>query len=200
MVTYNTSQVSDERFLEVLNYWLEDSPNYKLWFYGGEKLDPYIRNTFLTTHQVVSEKKIQAVTLFDKLAVVILLDQFSRHIYRGKPNSFAFDKMALELSLEALRLKLLEQLNPFEQLFFLLPLQHSENVQYSQMLIDYLNKQLHTSQEPFTSTYKSLLLHTQAHQRVLTEFGRYPKRNIALGRKSTPEEITYLDKNPTAVY
>jgi uncharacterized protein (DUF924 family) len=200
MVTYTDDQVSNVCFLSVLNYWLGDSPNYELWFYGGEKLDPYIRETFSDTHRAVSKGELQAVTLFDKLAVVILLDQFSRHIYRGTPNSFASDKKALELSLEVLRHNLLEQLNPFEQLFFLLPLQHSEDAQHSQMLIVYLDQQLHTSEEPFTSAYKSLLLHTHAHQRVLNEFGRYPKRNAALGRKSTPEEITYLNKNPTGIY
>lgn len=192
--------MSTSKLLDVLDYWFEFSPDYQKWFFQGKQIDGIIRERFSKLHQEVSTTDYRAVTLREKLAKIILLDQFSRHIYRGQAEAFANDAAALTESLALLASKEIDKLSACEQVFALMPLQHSENLVHSDILLKFALKKANKSSGEDLDVYKSLILHTKAHQGILRDFGRYPKRNVALGRTSTPEEILYLQKFPNRAY
>ena len=121
------------------------------------------------------------------LAAVILLDQFSRNIHRGAPDAFAADPLALALTLEAIGKGWDRDMSPERAAFLYMPLMHAENVEAQRM-----------SLEKFTALGRAENLRfAMDHAVVIEQFGRYPSRNAALGRDSTPEEREYL-KRPDA--
>lgn len=121
------------------------------------------------------------------LAAVILLDQFSRNIHRGSPRAYAADPLAIALTLEAIG-KEWDRDMPSERAAFLyMPLMHAENAEAQRM-----------SLEKFTALARpENLRFAMEHAVVIEQFGRFPSRNVALGRESTPEELEYL-KRPDA--
>jgi uncharacterized protein (DUF924 family) len=116
------------------------------------------------------------------LALIILLDQFSRNIHRGTPAAFAQDPMALALSQEAVRAGATAALSPIQNNFLLMPYMHSES------------RQVHAVAEPLFREFTPAENHDfeLRHKAIVDRFGRYPHRNEALGRTSTPEEIGFL--------
>lgn len=118
------------------------------------------------------------------LAAVILLDQFSRNIYRGSPQAFAADPLALALTLEAIGKGWDRDMAPERAAFLYMPLMHAENVEAQRM-----------SLEKFTALGRpENLRFAMEHAVVIEQFGRYPSRNAALGRESTAAEREYLQR------
>jgi uncharacterized protein (DUF924 family) len=124
------------------------------------------------------------VTARGRLAEAIVLDQFSRNVYRGTPRAFAQDPMALALAQEAVAAGALASLDPTERSFLLLPYMHSESRQ-----IHVVAEALYREFAP-ASNYDFEL----KHKAIIDRFGRYPHRNDVLGRASTPEEIEFLQQ------
>ena len=192
---------------KVIDYWFEKPNDYQKWFFEGKKLDVYLKKTF--SELLVAAKitnQLATLNLREKLGLIILLDQFSRHIYRGSPNAFSSDPQSLEISKILLATNEIEKLTPTEQLFALMPLQHSESISDKDTLLNFAKQQLkkcypkNAIDAIDANTYKSLILHTNGHREVLEKFGRYPKRNITLGRKTTEKEFIYLEQNPNGAY
>ena len=181
---------------DVYAYWFETPNDLKKWFYDGEQYDAQIRTDFESLYEKVISADCAAVveTLSTKhvLCTIILLDQFGRHMYRGSSKAFSADSIALQYALTLLRRGKVDALNSFEQLFALMPLQHSESIEHKDILLEFIQNKLETCSEPDMTVYKSMLLHTRGHRHVLTLFGRYPTRNTALRRASTPAEELYL--------
>jgi uncharacterized protein (DUF924 family) len=94
----------------------------------------------------------------------------------------------------------LDRLDPGEQVFALMPLQHSELIGHSDILLGFAKRQLQTCADSAQAVYKSLILHTMGHRKVLVQFGRYPKRNPVLHRTSTPAEQVYLQETVSRPY
>jgi uncharacterized protein (DUF924 family) len=185
---------------EVLTYWFGDlkSPDEypqeqsRLWFSGGESVDQEIRKRFgflvdqAMDHKLDDWKK----TPRGRLALIILIDQFSRNIYRGTAKAFSGDLLALDLVFEGLAVKEDEKLFPIERVFFYLPLEHSEDVKIQELSVHLFHK-LSLSSPAFTS----FLDYALRHYEIIEKFGRFPHRNSLLGRESTLEEIEFL-KSP----
>ena len=119
------------------------------------------------------------------LALIILLDQFSRNLHRGSPEAFAADARAREIARSAVARGIDRMLGPMERMFIYLPFEHSENlvdqdesVRLFAMLGDALGE--------------DSMRHTERHRDVIRRFGRFPHRNAALGRVSTADEVAYL--------
>ena len=190
-------------FEDVVTYWFEHPNDYKKWFFGGSEQDNFItlhyKDLLDTTIKHFDTIIVDELTSSEYLGLIILLDQFSRHIYRGKANAFQQDKMALQLSKQLLLHKKMHLYSSQEQLFALLPVQHSEIISDNTILLDYVNQQLATCSSEAKNTFNALLEHTIGHQTVLHQFGRYPKRNKALGRVSTSTECEYIE-NTTNPY
>jgi uncharacterized protein (DUF924 family) len=116
------------------------------------------------------------------LAAVILLDQFSRNMYRGQPEAFAADALAQELTCEALDRDWDAGMTPDERQFLYMPLMHAEDPELQGLCLKMFD-QLGVEQN---------IRYAREHAEVIERFGRFPTRNAALGRESTREEEAYL--------
>ena len=136
---------------------------------------------------------ITSLTGHDRLALIIVLDQFSRSFYRDTARAFAQDSKALALALEGLEIGHYAALQtPWEKTFFLLPLGHSEELSHLNRAVA-LAAQLAENAPP---ELRRILEHSasqaRGHRDVIARFGRHPHRNAVLGRQSTSEELDYL--------
>lgn len=195
---------NDPRIQEVLNYWFgdlktaDDYPKEKsrIWFSGGMAIDQEIRDRFGDLVQEAASHKLDEwkKTPRGRLALIILVDQFTRNIFRGTPEAFALDSIAQELTLEGLSLGEDQTLFPVERAFFYLPLEHAENLVLQKLSIAHFNK-LAAEAPAFTSNAD----YAMRHYVIIEKFGHFPHRNAILGRDSTPEEVEFL-KGPNSSF
>lgn len=168
---------------EVIDFWFVQHGQ-EHWFGGGPAFDAKIAAEFGTTHDEVSrgEAWTWRQTPEGRLAEIVVLDQFSRQLHRGQARAFAQDPMALALAQEAVTGGHGAALPPERRMFLLLPFMHSESLVIHDEAV-----------RLFTELgIQETLDFEMAHQAVLRRFGRYPRRNAALGRTSTPEELEYI--------
>ncbi|SEN46862.1 DUF924 family protein [Nitrosomonas marina] len=170
-------------FNEVLNFWF-DEIDQAMWWSAKPAFDGLIRTRFLNLHQRASQCELSnwRCHAHGRLAEIIILDQFSRNIYRNTPCAFAQDPMALVLAQEAIACNTQQTLSPVECSFLLMPYMHSES-----RFIHHQAKALFRTFTPDKSYTFEL-----RHKGIIDRFGRYPHRNRILGRGSTAEEITFL--------
>jgi uncharacterized protein (DUF924 family) len=165
-------------YTEVIRFWFEEiKPNQ--WWSSSPAFDALIRARFLGTLQQAAQGELHAWRdePLGRLAEIIVLDQFSRNLYRGTPQAFAQDPMALALAQEALRQGVHNSLSPAERIFLLMPYMHSESAHIHE-LADALFKAFAP-----TDNHRYEL----QHKAIIDRFGRYPHRNAILGRESTVE-------------
>jgi uncharacterized protein (DUF924 family) len=187
-VTSNAEDIEPAWVDEVIRFWFEEL-TYDHWFTRSDDLDARIRGRFLTLHvQLVASDGAGVATPRALLAAVIVLDQFSRNMFRGTPRAFAGDFIARRLARTALERSLDGTLNKQERLFLYLPFQHSEDRE-DQMLSLQLFERL--GDEEWTR-------HAMAHKEIIDRFGRFPHRNATLNRASTAEEIALLEEPMTS--
>lgn len=172
----------------VLDYWFDELKPHQQ-FAKDDAVDAEIARRFGHARDVVLASS--AAGWRDDpdrlLAAVILLDQFSRNIHRGTPEAFAADPLALALTLEAIGKGGDRDMPPERATFLYMPLMHAENAEAQRMCL-----------EKFTALGRpENLRFAMDHAVVIEQFGRFPSRNEALGRQSTPEELEYL-KRPDA--
>ena len=179
------------RIDEVLDLWFgEFGP--EEWFHGGDAVDARIRECFLDLHEALRSEGVPErwrASARGLLAAVIALDQFPRHLYRGDPRAFASDAAALGLAKEALARGFDRKMSSEERKFLYLPFEHSEDP---------------AEQARSVALFSALgdensLDYALRHKVVIDRFGRFPHRNEALGRPSTPEEIEFL-KEPDSSF
>lgn len=128
-----------------------------------------------------------------RLALIIVLDQFSRSLYRDTARAFAQDQKALALALEGIEIGHFAALEtPWEKTFFFLPLGHSEELSHLERAVT-LAEQLSENAPPeLCKILEHSASQARGHRDVIARFGRHPHRNAVLGRHSTPEELDYL--------
>lgn len=175
---------------DILKFWFEELKPAD-WWKKSSDLDQKIKVRFLDTHEKALRGELFGWRKLDegRLAEIIVLDQFSRNIYRDTPQSFAYDPLALVLAQEAVALKVPEKFVPQQRAFFYLPYMHSES-----LLIHEIALKLY-GQEGLEYN----LEFEKKHKLIIDRFGRYPHRNEILGRESTPEEIEFL-KEPDSSF
>jgi uncharacterized protein (DUF924 family) len=164
------------------------------WFAGGEDFDRAIRERFGTDIELARSGSLDAwaETARGRLALIILIDQFSRNVYRGTADAFSKDSLALELSLAGLDNGHYAQLSYFEQLFFVLPLEHAEDLVQQDRAVALYEAWAAALPGELQELGKSVLEFARMHRDVIARFGRFPTRNAALGRPSTPEEEAHV--------
>lgn len=168
---------------EVLSFWFVELPR-EQWFSGGAALDEQIRARFLAVHARVAAEP-DAALLGDSrttLAAVIVLDQFSRNMFRGTPGAFAHDAKALAIARTAIATGIADGLSRDERLFLYLPFEHQEDVDAQARSLELFS----SLGDPELTKY------AQAHKDIIDRFGRFPHRNAILGRTSTAEELEFL--------
>ena len=168
---------------DIISFWFEETPP-ESWFQKDTEFDALIRQRFLAVHQAACAGELYSwrSSPAGRLAEIIVIDQFSRNIYRDQANAFAWDGQALVLAQEAVRQGVLEALESKQQAFLIMPYMHSES------------KQIHEEAVRLFSRpgLEYNLDFEYRHKQIIDRFGRYPHRNELLGRKSTPEEIRFL--------
>lgn len=193
---------TDTKAQEILNFWFgplygpEDFPKDKiiLWFGKKDEIDRDIRTKYEYLVQAAAKHELDAwkETAHGRLALIILLDQFPRNIYRDTPQAYAFDHYAVQLTLEGLEQKVEEQLLPIERAFFYFPLMHAENLALQELSVEKYKTLVPSAPSSLRSNYKSYEDFAFRHYDVITCFGRFPHRNKILCRSSTQAEKDFL--------
>lgn len=170
---------------DILSFWFEDIEPSK-WFKKDADFDGLVTNLFAKVHEQANQCELYEwrKTAKGRLAEVIVLDQFSRNIFRDNVRAFSSDSLALMLSQEAIALGADKELSNVERSFLYMPFMHSESKRIHEVaLVLYENNGI-----------KSNLDFEIKHKNIIDQFGRYPHRNAILGRNSTAEEIDFLSK------
>ncbi|KPD22361.1 DUF924 family protein [Idiomarina abyssalis] len=167
----------------VLDFWFKELTP-KQWFAKSDELDNTIAKRFSDTLKAAAEGELWhwRETPHGRLAEVIVLDQFSRNIYRGSPRAFGQDVIALVLAQEAVEKGADKLLDASEKAFLYMPYMHSESALIHEKAMRLF------SQPGLENNYKFEV----RHKEIIDRFGRYPHRNRVLGRESTPEEEDFL--------
>lgn len=194
--------MADERVNEVLDYWFSDIGNgfelgdqNRLWYTGGEAIDNAIKQRFgpLLEEALTGKLDGWAVTAKGALALIVLLDQFTRNIYRGTAKAFAGDSHAVSLVERGLSKGFDQQLTYLQRSFFYMPLEHSECEQHQMLCVKLFEALVADVPPEGKRVIQSSLDYALKHAGIIQQFGRFPHRNDALGRPSTEQEKLYLD-------
>ncbi|HUL56385.1 MAG TPA: DUF924 family protein [Usitatibacter sp.] len=158
------------------------------WFRKDGNFDARIRDRFGELHAMAARRELESWRgeAASMLALVVVLDQFSRNLFRDDARAFAQDPYARECVREAIARGDEGKLLPVERMFLYLPFEHSEDIDDQRYAIDRMR-----SLEAFPET-KGLTQWAEKHEAVVRRFGRFPHRNAILGRASTPEEMEFL--------
>jgi uncharacterized protein (DUF924 family) len=168
-------------FNVVLDFWFGELSDLDRWT-KGKLLDPVIRQRFSALHASAASGELWEwrTAAEGRLAEIIILDQFSRQIYRDTPAAFASDPQALALAQEGVRVGADQMFEEEKRQYFYMPFMHSESLQ------------IHVSAEGLFAQLPRNLKYEVKHRAIIERFGRYPHRNAILGRTSTAEEIEFL--------
>lgn len=183
MAEYKGAFPLPQAWKDVIRFWYEESTE-KDWFAKNTEYDNKIKDRFSGLHTMAKncELEIWRSHPLGALAEVLLLDQFSRNIFRGQPESFAYDSLALVLTQRAIETGLADQLSQNEKWFLFMPYMHSESkIIHEQAMILFADLGI-----------QSVIDFEIAHKKIIDRFGRYPHRNEVLGRTSTAEELEFL--------
>lgn len=174
----------------VLDFWFVDHGGDD-WFSGSAAFDAKVSDRFYLTL-----KQAEHGELFEwrdtpqgRLAEIIVLDQFSRQLYRGSGDAFKNDAMALTLAQEAVAQGLDTLLNEKQQQFLYMPYMHSESLIIHEQALGL-----------FRRLGEEILKFEEGHLALIKRFGRFPKRNAALDRTSTPDELAYIADTPDTMF
>jgi uncharacterized protein (DUF924 family) len=127
-----------------------------------------------------------------RLALILLLDQFSRNVYRDSAHAFAQDLKALSLTISGMQLGADATLDPVERLFFYMPLMHAESLEVQEESVAACRRLLEESPADLRRIFQSNLAYAVQHRDTIERFGRFPSRNQVLRRESTPDELDWL--------
>lgn len=177
---------SPEAAGDVVRFWFDETSPRK-WFMGGPAFDAEVRNRFSGHHSAASLGLIDhwRATPDGALALVLILDQFSRNLFRKNPRAFASDADARRIAEGAIRRRFDRVCRPKARAFFYLPFMHSENLADQQRSLSLFTAGLAGSMN---------IAYAQGHAAIIRRFGRFPHRNAVLGRKSTPAELAFLNQ------
>lgn len=175
--------------VNILKFWFEEIDKSN-WFVQDDETDRLIVSRYSEVHTKANNGELYEWrnTAKGRLAEVIVLDQFSRNMFRGKPLSFAADILALVLAQEAISVGADADLTAAERNFLYMPFMHSESIKIHEVAVGLYEK----------NGNEQTLKFEIKHKNIIERFGRYPHRNKVLGRPSTAEEIDFLNQPDSA--
>ena len=198
------SNPDESRQALILDFWFGDlkeggvPPEHlsRMWWAKDENTDEYIRVNFEADLINAREGRLGVWEISPRgtLALIILLDQFSRNIYRGKPEAFAQDPRALNLSQRGIERGFDKELHPAMRVFIYMPFMHSEDpdIQKKSIALFAVLERDFTSLPALSNVLSENRDYADRHEAIIERFGRFPHRNSILGRESTAEEIEFL--------
>jgi len=168
---------------QVINFWFEEIQPGQ-WWKKDEAFDALLVERFSDVHTRASRCELfeWRKQPLGRLAEIIVLDQFSRNMFRDTPRAFSTDAMSLTLSQEAIACGADQELTPVQRGFMYMPFMHSESLQIHEIAVGLFRKNGNQNNLDFEIS----------HKKIIERFGRYPHRNQILGRQSTAEEIEFL--------
>ena len=167
---------------DVIHFWFEELAESR-WFAKNDAIDTHIRDRFLPLHErlVVQDGSV-AATPRRTLAIVIVLDQFSRNMFRGRPRAFAADSIARGMSRSAIEQGFDIAMTRQQRMFLYLPFEHSEDAVDQQLAVELIGD----------LGDKEWTRYAMEHKEIIERFGRFPHRNAALDRPSSAQELEFL--------
>lgn len=179
---------------EVLAFWFgrEDEPGYgefrEAWFRKDPEFDQQVQERFGPLYERAAAGELDGWREEARscLALVICLDQFPRNMFRGDGRTHATDDKALETARYALERALDRELPPFQRVFVYMPFMHSESVEDQRRSVELFGRLAERPGAPDLTSY------AVGHMEIVERFGRFPHRNVILGRETTPEEAEFL--------
>jgi uncharacterized protein (DUF924 family) len=191
-----------QRIDAILGFWFKDKElsapqidgRMDVWFGEDPVFDEEVARRFADDVDRASEGALDhwAQEPHGRLALILLLDQFRRNIYRNRPEAFDQDKAALKLCIEGAMEKKDLGLSPIERVFFYMPLQHAESSKVQKKSVEIFNKLAAAVSATYKETFETVAQFAELHADIVDQFGRFPHRNKVLGRPNTPEEDEYL--------
>lgn len=182
---------------DILAFWFETTPDMDKWFMKSTAFDDEIRSKFGDVLRDAEQGNCihWLMSANSYVAHIVLLDQFSRQIYRGSGAAFQNDLAALTFAKMGMH-SYYPTLNKYEKMFVLMPFMHAENAHAQEECVRRVREEA-ASGDAF---WNNVLRHAEGHADVVRRFGRFPKRNAALGRESTEEEVQYIHDTPNISY
>ncbi|KAG8533970.1 uncharacterized protein KY384_001713 [Bacidia gigantensis] len=198
-----STSITDPNVDRLLEFWFDPQYPMTRWFVKDDTLDHRIKTNF---GNLVAKARTTELDTWCKdpkgtLALIVLLDQFSRNIYRGTSDSFAADEKAREVAITGIAKGFDRRVSLIQQMFLYLPLMHHESILgqiASKALFEGLVNRCDLGTQEHEQA-KVASASAQAHVDVILKFGRFPARNKAIGRTSTAEEVAFLDEYPAGL-
>lgn len=189
----------------VLEFWLgpgsHDDPELEgrqqsLWWGKDEATDERVRREFGETHLAACRGELSgwAATTSGRVALIVVLDQFSRMIHRDRPEAFACDPVAAGHTQALLVEPGWSSLPFYQKAFALMPLMHAEDRQLQTQCVDRFEELVRDARPEQRPSAENFAKFAVAHRDIVERFGRYPHRNRVLARESTPEELEFLQQ------
>jgi uncharacterized protein (DUF924 family) len=190
------------RIERILSFWFKEQElsapqidrRMDIWFGEDPVFDHEIEKEFSDDIEKASDGKLDhwVDEPHGRLAVILLLDQFRRNVYRGTVKAFSHDKVALKLCVEGAMEKKDKGLTPIQRVFFYMPLQHAESRKVQAKSVELYERLAESVSPTLQETFLTVAQFAELHKDIIDQFGRFPHRNSLLGRENTPEEDEYL--------
>ena len=190
------------RIEDILEFWFgafptpytADASKADMWFKNGSAYDSEIFIKFGVDYDkaINGELNHWVDSYRGRLALIILLDQFSRHIHRGTAQSFAQDAKAQVLCIDGIGAGDDTRMHAVERSFFYLPLEHAEDIEKQNLCVRAYEQLLRDVPEEYQKAFEVTLSFAKSHHFVIEKFGRFPELNEILGRASTVEELEFI--------
>lgn len=190
------------RIEHILSFWFKEQElsapqidrRMDIWFGEDQVFDHEIEKEFADDVEKASDGKLDhwAGEPKGRLALIILIDQFRRNMFRGTLKAFSHDKLALKLCVEGAMERKDKGLAPIERVFFYMPLQHAESRKVQAKSVELYDRLAESVSPTLQETFLTVAQFAELHKDIVDQFGRFPHRNSLLGRENTPEEDEYL--------
>ena len=187
---------------KILNFWFGPLDNgglaapeaHRLWFAGSQSTDEDCTEQFGPLLEKAASGELDNWTESNVglMALVLLLDQMPRNVYRGTPAAFSGDSHALELALKTVAQDRHLTMPLIHRVFLYLPSEHSEDIAMQEKCVSLFDELVAVTGLQQMADFRQFAV---AHRDVIAQFGRFPHRNAILGRQSTPQELQYLSTN-----
>lgn len=197
--------ITDEdqaRIEAILSFWFKEQElsapqidrRMEIWFSEDPVFDHEIEKEFKDDVEAACEGNLNhwGCEPHGRLALIILIDQFRRNIYRGTADAFSMDKLALKLCVEGAMEKKDKGLTPIQRVFFYMPLQHTESKKVQAKSVELYERLAEAVSPTLRETFLTVAQFAELHRDIIDQFGRFPHRNVLLGRENTAEEAEYL--------
>ncbi len=199
--------MSDPDIRRVLDFWFSDGAmdqptidsRMDRWFTANSGFDAAIRTEFgpLVERAAKGALSNWAEEPDGRLALILLLDQFRRNIYRGTPKAFSRDTQAVKLCVEGAATGAYKNLTTLQQAFYFMPLQHAESLRIQERSLKIYEGLLASASATLKATMATFAQFAELHHDIIAAHGRFPHRNRILGRPDTPDEAEYLESAGT---